>query len=171
MSRQQVRSVVQAWFDPTVGSPWASADPGPPDSLDKCWPSFPKVLDFVTYARSDQPTHVHVVVAFRSQTETRESIGGAHAGWKKVVYSIVLQGFAESSWDDAEQAMADLDVVADALTARARADHTFGQDSTVIFRAAEDAIRLDFGDPLTNNAGVVEQWFQLGFDVEQFTSA
>lgn len=171
MSRQVVRACVQQWFDPADGSSWATAG-GVPDQLDKVWTSFPKTINFKAGRRlTTVDTHAQAVVYIPRQSETRESIGGEHQGWKRVAYSVVLQVFTESKQRDADTAMADVDMLADALHDRLAADHTFGQPDTVIFTAGEPDIDLLFGEPMTNKLGATEVWFQLAFTVVQWYQA
>ena len=174
MSRAQVRGYVQAWLDPSAGGAWAtSGNPAPPpDSLDKVWTSFPKRIDFREFARvAGQDTRCQLVVFIRGQDETREAIGGDHSGKKKQTYDVVVQGFIQSHLPNADAVMDAVDTIADAVVNRLRADHRLGQDPTVIFRAAEPSIRLDFGEPFTNQNAATEQWFSASFPVEQWITA
>lgn len=172
MSRAVVRQVVQQWFDPTEGSAW-SISGGVPDQLDKVWTSFPNEINYQLYERvEDVDTRAQGVVFIVRQTETRESIGGQHSGGKFITYNVVLQMFCVSILPDADEVMGDIDTLADALHARAVADHTFGQPSSVIFKAAEPDAPLSFGEPMKDENGMTQVWFQLGpFDVVQWYQA
>lgn len=178
MSRAEVRAAVQAWFDPRAqgGNAWLA----PPDQLDAVVTSFPKRINFKETARvRSSKTHAVAVVFIRRQTEGRLSIGapvlgtlgGQHLGWKRVDYDTVLQVFTESTQRDAQDAMADVDALADALHARAVASHTFGQTEDVIWSVAEPTLLIEFGEPLINKASAVEQWFQLAFTTTQMIQA
>jgi len=166
VSRSEVRAATLSWFNP-LGA-WTN----PPDQLDKVWASFPTEIDFRQNNRIQGiPTHAQLVIFVVRQSETRISIGGQHDGWKYATYNLVLQVYCESTLPDPVEAMADIDLLIDAVHDRAVADHTFGQPSTTIFLAAEPDLAVTLGEPLQNDSGATQQWAQFTFDVTQFFQA
>lgn len=171
MSRATVRAAIQAWFDPTTGSAWSAATPGPPDQLDKVWAPFPQEIDFRQYSRvPGKSTDAQAVVFLSGQSETRVTIGGAHLGLKYVTHQVRLQVFCQSEQPDPDLFMADVDTLADALHLRAVADHNFGVPD-VLFQVAEAGVGLEFGEPVLDESAAWNQWFQLNFTANEFITA
>jgi hypothetical protein len=65
----------------------------PIQDLNQVFVSFPKRIDFQVNAQAGQMSRAAVVVFIQSETENRLAIGGAHSGWKRVDYSVILQIF------------------------------------------------------------------------------
>jgi hypothetical protein len=97
------------------------------------------------------------------------SSGGAGLGWKRVDYGIALQIFHHSLERNAEDAMSAFDDLIDAVKARLRAgQHTLGEDNpNIIWQAAEPAIDVQYGEPLSNEGGATETWAAIRFTVTE----
>jgi hypothetical protein len=156
---------VQSWLDPTEGSVW-SITGGVPDALDKVWTSYPAEIDFQQWPRVQPPptTHAQAVVFIGRQSDSREGM----SPWKRVTLGVQLQVFCQSFQLNPEDAMADVDTIHDQLHDRITSSHTLGQPQTVIFEAAEPGISSTFGEPMQDESGASQIWFQLAFDVVTF---
>jgi hypothetical protein len=140
--------------------------------LNQVFTSFPKRINFQTNSSAGQLSRAAVVVFISSERENRLAIGGATNGWKRVDYSIILQIFHHSLQRDAEDAMADFDVLVDAIKTRLRSDHTFGDTTgTLVWQGAEPVITANYGEPKTIAEGATETYAELQFDVTQMINA
>ena len=134
--------------------------------------SFPKRINFEVNATAGQLSRCAIVIFIESERENRLAIGGATSGWKRVDYTIVLQVFHHSVQPNSEDAMADFDIVIDALKTKLRSDHTFGDSTgTLVWQGAEPVINVSYGEPLSSNGNATETWAAVRFDVTQMIKA
>jgi len=112
------------------------------------------------------------VVFIQQETETRLAIGGAHNGWKRVDFSIILQVYQHSLEPNAEAAMVTFDTLIDNIKERLRSDHNFGDTSgNLVWQGAEPLINATYGEPPTVSEGATETFAELQFDVTQMIQA
>ena len=141
-------------------------------TLNQVFTSFPKRINFQVNSQTGQLSRAAAVVFIASERETRLAVGGATNGWKRVDYGIVLQVFHHSLQRDAEDAMADFDILIDNIKTRLRSDHTFGDPTgTLVWQGAEPIITANYGEPKTIAEGATETYAELQFDVTQMTQA
>jgi hypothetical protein len=141
-------------------------------NLNQVLTSFPKNINFQVNSTAGQLSRTAVVVFIQSETETRLAIGGATNGIKRVDYSIVLQVFQHSLQRNAEDAMADFDTLIDAIKARLRSDHNFGDSTgTLVWQGAEPVINCIYGEPATLKEGATETFAEIQFDVTEMIHA
>lgn len=144
----------------------------PIDTLNQVFTSFPKRIDFQVNAQAGQLSRAAVVIYIQSETENRLAIGGAHSGWKRVDYSVILQVYHHSLHPLAENAMADFDTLVDNIKTRLRSDHNFGDTTgTLVWQGAEPVINGVYGEPATTNEGATETFAELQFDVTEMIQA
>jgi len=93
------------------------------ETLNQVLISFPKRINFQVNSQPGQLSRAAVVIFIQSENETRLAIGGAHSGWKRVDYSVILQIFHHSLHKNAESAMMDFDKLVDNIKTRLRSDH------------------------------------------------
>ena len=141
-------------------------------TLNQVFTSFPKRINFQVNSQTGQLSRAAAVVFIASERETRLAVGGATNGWKRVDYGIVLQVFHHSLQRDAEDAMADFDILIDNIKTRLRSDHTFGDPTgTLVWQGAEPIITANYGEPKTIAEGATKTYAELQFDVTQMTQA
>lgn len=142
------------------------------DGINQVFTSLPKRINFQVNALPSQQSRVAAVIFIESETETRIAVGGAHSGWKRIDYSVVIQLFQHSLSRSAEEAMDDLDYVIDSLKQRLRSDHNFGDASGVlVWQGAEPMIDVAYGEPLSQKGTAIETWSSLRFTVTQMIQA
>ncbi len=166
MSRATVREAVRNWI--------ASAQI---TTLNQTLSSFPKRINFQEKSFPGQNSRAAAVVFIENEQESRIAIGGVGAmaeggfgkGWKRVDYGIALQVFHHSLQRNAEDAMSDFDTLIDAIKERLRAgQHTLGvENPNIIWQAAEPAIDVQYGEPLSNEGGATETWAAIRFTVTE----
>ena len=166
MSRATVREAVRNWI--------ASAQI---TTLNQTLSSFPKRINFQVNSFPGQNSRAAAVVFIENEQESRIAIGGVGAmaeggfgkGWKRVDYGIALQVFHHSLQRNAEDAMTDFDNLIDAIKERLRAgQHTLGvENPNIIWQAAEPAIDVQYGEPLSNEGGATETWAAIRFTVTE----
>ena len=166
MSRATVREAVRNWI--------ASAQI---TTLNQTLSSFPKRINFQVNSFPGQNSRAAAVVFIENEQESRIAIGGVGAmaeggfgkGWKRVDYGIALQVFHHSLQRNAEDAMSDFDALIDAIKERLRAgQHTLGvENPNIIWQAAEPAIDVQYGEPLSNEGGATETWAAIRFTVTE----
>jgi hypothetical protein len=166
MSRATVREAVRNWI--------ASAQI---TTLNQTLSSFPKRINFQEKSFPGQNSRAAAVVFIENEQESRIAIGGVQSmasggaglGWKRVDYGIALQIFHHSLQRNAEDAMSDFDNLIDAIKERLRAgQHTLGVDNlNIIWQAAEPAIDVQYGEPLSNEGGSTETWAAIRFTVTE----
>lgn len=158
MSRKVVREKVAEWISSEQIL-----------TLNQVFLSFPKRINFQVDSFPGQVSRAAAVVFIESENESRIAIGGASAGWKRVDYNIALQVFHHSLQRDPIDAMDDFDILIDTIKERLRSgEHTLGVESLdVIWQAAEPAIDVQYGEPLTNDGGATETWAAIRFTVTQ----
>ena len=141
--------------------------------LNQIFTSFPKRINFQVNAMPGMLTRSAVIVFIQNETESRIAIGGAHDGWKRVDYSIILQVYVQSSQRNAEDAMADFDTLIDGIKDWLRADHNFGDPTgNIVWQGAEPAITTSYGEPATDsNSGVTDIYAQIQFLVTEMIKA
>lgn len=151
---------------------WNWLQTGNIQNLNQILTSFPKRINFQVNSQPGQATRAAAVIFIQSEREERIAIGGAHNGWKRIDYSVILQIFQHSVKRDAQEVMDDLDILIDSIKDRLRADHNFGDPTgTLVWQGAEPAINGTYGEPLTLEDGATEIWAQLEFDVTQMIQA
>lgn len=166
MSRSTVRSAVQKWIaDAQI------------TQLNQVFTSFPKRINFQVNSFPGQVSRAAAVVFIENETESRIAIGGVGPmaeggygkGWKRVDYGVALQIFHHSLQRDAVMAMDDFDQVIDNVKERLRmGQHTLGvENPNIIWQAAEPAIDVQYGEPLTNEGGATETWAAIRFTVTE----
>jgi hypothetical protein len=166
VSRATVREAVRNWI--------ASAQI---TTLNQTLSSFPKRINFQEKSFPGQNSRAAAVVFIENEQESRIAIGGVGAmaeggfgkGWKRVDYGIALQVFHHSLQRNAEDAMSDFDTLIDAIKERLRAgQHTLGvENPNIIWQAAEPAIDVQYGEPLSNEGGATETWAAIRFTVTE----
>lgn len=140
--------------------------------LNQVFTSFPKRINFQTNSTAGQLSRAAVVIFIQNETETRLAIGGAHNGWKRVDYSVIVQIFHHSLHRNAEDAMADFDTLVDNIKTRLRSDHNFGDTTgTLVWQGAEPIINASYGEPRTIAEGATETYSELQFDVTEMIQA
>jgi len=162
VGRQQVRQVLANYLaPPTI--------PG----INQVFTSFPKRIDFQVNALPSQLNRCAAVIFIENETETRIANGGVSDGWKRIDYSIALQLFHHSLERNAEDAMADLDIIIDDLKEILReGDHRLGDASGIqIWQAAESIIDVTYGEPLSQKGTSTETWATVRFIVTQMIQA
>jgi len=168
VGRAQVRQVLYNFINPPQV-----------DGINQVFTSLPKRIDFQVNALPSQQSRVAVVIFIESETETRIALGGfngtddgAHAGWKRIDYTVILQLFQHSLSRTAEEAMDDFDYVIDCLKERLRSDHTFGDPTgALIWQGAEPQIDVTYGEPMSQKGTSTETWASMRFTVTQMIQA
>lgn len=144
----------------------------PIENLNVIHTSFPKRIQFQENAMPGQMTRSQAVIFIESENENRLAIGGATNGWKRVDYSVIVQLYVHSLQPDARTAMADFDTLVDAIKARLRSNHTFGDPTgNLVWQGAEPIINGNYGEPATTNEGATEIYAELQFDVTEMIQA
>jgi hypothetical protein len=164
MSRKQVRTHVADW----IASEQIT-------TLNQVFKSFPKRINFQVNAFPGQNSRAAAVVFIENESESRLAIGGAYDGWKRVDYLVALQVFHHSTQRNAEDAMDDFDNLIDTIKERLRSGgHRLDladSDGAIIWQAAEPAIDVAYGEPVTNDGGTTETWAAIRFTVTQMIRA
>lgn len=158
MSRATVRTAVAEWI--------AQANIPHLNNIQK---SHPKRFNFQDSSYAGELTRAAGVVFIRREEESRVAIGGANDGWKRVDYDVIFQIFCHSMQTYSQDAMDDFDQIVDAVKAQLRSGgHRLGKtDGDVIWQAAEEAISVDYGEPMTNDGGATEIWAGINFTVTE----
>jgi hypothetical protein len=158
VSRQEVRSAVGNWI--------AAANI---PHLNQIFTSFPKRINFQANSTAGEQTRAAGVVFISAEDESRIAIGGASDGWKRIDYDVQFQIYTHSVAQYSQDAMDDFDAIVDAVKVQLRAGgHRLGQTTgDVIWQAAEDSIRVNYGEPVTNDGGATEIWAAVEFVVTQ----
>lgn len=144
----------------------------PIQNLNQVFTSFPKRINFQINALPGQMTRSACVVFIASERENRLAIGGAHSGWKRVDYTVILQLYVHSLHNNSEDAMADFDILIDNIKERLRSDHNFGDSTGVlVWQGAEPVILGRYGEPATNQEGATDIFAELEFDVTEMIQA
>jgi hypothetical protein len=142
-------------------------------TLNQVFTSFPKRINFQVASQAGQLSRSAVVIFIQSERETRLAIGGATSGWKRVDYSIVLQVYQHSLERNSEAAMTSFDTLIDAIKARLRADHNFGDPTgTLVWQGAEPEINCTYGEPSSvEGSPATETFAEIQFDVTEMIQA
>jgi hypothetical protein len=144
----------------------------PIETLNQVFTSFPKRINFQVNAQPGQMTRSAVVVFIAAERENRLAIGGAHNGWKRVDYTVILQVYAHSLHPNSEDVMTDFDTLIDNIKERLRSDHNFGDTTgNLVWQGAEPVINGRYGEPATNNEGATDIFAELEFDVTEMIQA
>ena len=144
----------------------------PIENLNQVFTSFPKIINYEVNAQPGQMTRSAVVVYIADEYETRLAIGGAHSGWKRIDYTVIVQIFSISFHRNSEYAMADFDCIVDSIKERLRSDHNFGDPSgNLVWQGAEPVIQARYGEPSTEKDGVTEIVAEIQFPVTQMIQA
>ena len=140
--------------------------------LNQIFTSFPKRINYQVNSQPGQLSRAAVVIFIQNERESRIAVGGAHNGWKRVDYSIILQVYQHSLERDAEDAMTAFDTLIDAIKTRLRADHNFGDTTgNLVWQGAEPAISTSYGEPATNQGGATETFAEIQFEVTEMIQA
>lgn len=144
----------------------------PIENLNQVFTSFPKRINYQVNSQPGQLTRSAVVIFIATETETRLAIGGAHSGWKRVDFTVVLQVYTHSLHRNAEDVMNDFDVLIDNIKARLRSDHTFGDPTgNLVWQGAEPIINARYGEVSTTNEGASEVFAEIEFLVTEMIQA
>ena len=142
------------------------------DGINQVFLSLPKRINFQVNSLPSQRTRTAAVIFIEDETETRIAVGGAHSGWKRVDYTVVIQLFTHSLQRSAEEAMNDLDYTIDCLKERLRSDHNLGDASGIlVWQGAEPAIDVAYGEPLSQDGTSTEIWSSMRFIITQMIQA
>jgi hypothetical protein len=159
------RAAVRATLSNFISNP-------PIENVNQVMPSFPKYINYEVNALPGQLTRSAVVVYIADEYENRLAIGGAHNGWKRIDYTVILQIFCISFHRDSLTVMSDFDDVVDNIKARLRSDHNFGDTSgNLVWQGAEPVIQARYGEPSTEKEGVTEIFAEIQFPVTQMIQA
>lgn len=144
----------------------------PIETLNQVFTSFPKRINFQINSQPGQLTRSACVIFIAAETENRLAIGGAHSGWKRVDYTVILQIYSHSMHRNAEDVMADFDTLIDNIKIRLRSDHNFGDETGVlVWQGAEPIINGRYGEPATSDEGATEVFAELEFAVTEMIQA
>ena len=161
VGRKQVRSTLASFIAPPAI-----------DGINQVFTSFPKRIDFQVNSLPSQVNRCIAVIFIESETESRIAVGGAHSGWKRIDYTVVIQLFHHSLERLAEDAMDNLDGIIDDLKDKLRSDHRFGDTSgTLVWQGAEPVIDVSYGEPLSQKGNSIETWASVRFTVTQMIQA
>jgi hypothetical protein len=140
--------------------------------LNQIFTSFPKRINYQVGSTAGQLSRAAAVIFIQSERESRLAIGGAHSGWKRVDYTVIIQVYQHSMERNAEDAMTAFDTLIDSLKARLRADHNFGDTtSNLVWQGAEPEIRTSYGEPATDKGGATESFAEIQFEVTEMIQA
>lgn len=155
MSRATVRSSVATWITGTSG-------------ISTVYTSFPKVNPAQSYTLTPGTASGCVAIVFLAdESETREALGGATNGQKRISYTVNVQLFHRSVEPTSEAAMNNFDSTVENLKVRLRLDHTFGN---TVWQAAEPDIVGEYGEPILTG-DITETWGALTFSVTEWVNA
>jgi hypothetical protein len=142
-------------------------------NLNQIFTSFPKRINFQENSTAGQLSRAAVVIFIQSERETRIAIGGAHNGWKRVDYSIILQVYQHSLERTSQDAMTSFDTLIDAIKTRLRADHNFGDTTgNLVWQGAEPVINCTYGEPASvEGSPATETFAEIQFDVTEMIQA
>jgi hypothetical protein len=141
-------------------------------NLNQVFTSFPKRINYQVNSQPGQLTRSAVIVFIASETESRLAIGGAHSGWKRIDYTLILQVYTHSMQRNAEDVMNDFDVLIDNIKARLRSDHNFGDPTgNLVWQGAEPVISARYGEVSTTNEGASEVFAEIEFLVTEMIQA
>ena len=141
-------------------------------NLNQVFTSFPKRINYQVNSQPGQLTRSAVIVFIASETESRLAIGGAHNGWKRIDYTLILQVYTHSMQRNAEDVMNDFDVLIDNIKARLRSDHNFGDPTgNLVWQGAEPVISARYGEVSTTNEGASEVFAEIEFLVTEMIQA
>lgn len=144
----------------------------PIPTINKVWTSFPKRIQFQENSQPGQLSRAQVIIFISSENETRLAIGGAHNGWKRVDYNVIIQIYQHSLERNAEDAMVAFDTLVDNLKERLRSDHNFGDPTgTLVWQGAEPIINARYGEPSTTKEGATETFAEIEFMVTEMIQA
>lgn len=147
-------------------------EPPQVDGINQVFMSLPKRINFQVNALPSQQTRTAAVIFIESEAESRIAVGGAHSGWKRIDYVVVIQLFSHSTARSAEDAMEQVDYAIDSLKQRLRSDHRFGDENGyLVWQGAEPDIDVAYGEPLSKNGTSVEIWSSMRFTVTQMIKA
>lgn len=142
------------------------------NGLNQVHTSIPKRIDFKVGSIAGQLSRTAAVIFIQNEAESRIALGGAHNGWKRIDYTIIVQVFHHSMERDSQVAMDSFDLVIDAIKTRLRSDHNFGDTTgTLIWQGAEPSISVAYGEPITTDGGATETWAGIQFEVTQMIQA
>lgn len=144
----------------------------PVPTLNQIFTSFPKRINYQVNATPGELSRAAAVIFIASETESRLAIGGAHNGWKRVDYTVILQIFQHSLVRNAEDAMIAFDTLIDNIKTRLRSDHNFGDPTGVlVWQGAEPMINTRYGEPATSKEGATETFAEIEFVVTEMIQA
>ena len=141
-------------------------------TVNQVFTSFPKRINFQVNSQPGQLSRSAVVIYIAGETESRIAVGGAHNGWKRVDYTIILQVYQHSMDRNSEESMTAFDTLIDNIKTRLRSDHNFGDTTgTLVWQGAEPAINARYGEPATSNEGATETYGEIEFLVTEMIQA
>jgi len=159
------RSGVRATLSAFISNP-------PIPTLNQVFVSFPKRINYQVNSQPGQLSRSAVVVYIAGENESRIAIGGAHSGWKRIDYTVILQVYQHSMERNSEEAMTAFDTLIDNIKTRLRSDHNFGDTSgNLVWQGAEPAINARYGEPATSQEGATEIYAEIEFLVTEMIQA
>lgn len=164
MGRASVRSAIYNYFNPNG----TSAVTG----IDTWYPSFPKRIPATAFRSTPGQTSGSAAAIFiLAERENRIALGGAHSGWKRVVYTVEVQIFHNSIEQHAEDAMDHFDLTIDNLKNKIRADRNLGTNLQVVWEAGEGELSSVYGEPKVIQGGATEIWGTVRFQLTEMVNA
>lgn len=141
-------------------------------NLNQIFTSFPKRINYQVNSQPGQLSRAAAVIFIQTERETRLAVGGAHNGWKRVDYSVIVQVYQHSLERNSEAAMTAFDTLIDSIKDRLRADHNFGDTTgNLVWQGAEPVINCTYGEPATSEQGATETFAEIQFDVTEMIQA
>lgn len=161
VGRTELRSTLATFIEPPAVN-----------GINQVFTSFPKRINFNEMALAGEANRCAAVIFIEAETESRVAVGGAFNGWKRVDYTVAIQLFHHSLERNAEDAMANFDIVVDNLKEKLRSDHNFGNPSGYfVWQGAEPDIDCIYGEPLSQKGTSTETWGTIRFTVTQMIQA
>lgn len=159
MSRATVRTAVQEFFT------------NPPlEGVTNLYRAMP--IQVAVDPQGFQPASTFGVIWIVSETERRMSTP-AVTGWRMVDYMVHLQ-ICHAYDGEGEEAMDSVDALSEQIKARLRSNPQLGQQSNVIFEAAQGAephITGWYGEPTVLGDSGFMTWFGIEFRVSEAITA
>ena len=141
-------------------------------NVNQIFTSFPKRINYQVNSQPGQLSRAALVIFIQNERETRLAVGGAHNGWKRVDYSVIVQVYQHSLERNSEAAMVAFDTLIDSLKERLREDHNFGDTTgNLVWQGAEPVINCTYGEPSTSEQGATETFGEIQFDVTEMIQA
>lgn len=162
MSRSAARSSIQTYLEGNV------------DGVTTVCKSYRETLDGDAWKNGQNPWGAVIVIALPTANETRLTIGGDHAGTKRIERVVALHiylkfyGDAGAGVDRMEAAEDAMDSVINTLEAKLRADRRLGDapNTSGNIWSIDDAIAHTVGEPF-KRAQIIEVWGAVTFTITE----